>query len=127
MFRRVDTLGLIAAIAAIAGLACFLIRSDLLPAWVAFLAGPLLWFFGTVIGIVWLICRFVPASPAGSDQAEKSSSEQTSGKRRNLSGAAVLILAGIFPSLLCHSAKAGDSATATKSIQVEVHDVARAA
>lgn len=83
MFRRVDALLLFAAFLVIAALVCFLPSNNVLPAW-AYLAGPMLWFFGTVVAIVWMVCRFFPASPAGSDQPTASSSRQMSADRRNI-------------------------------------------
>jgi len=110
MFRRVDVLLLFAAFLVIAALVCFLPSNSFLPAW-AYLCGPVLWFFGTVIAIVWMVCRFFPASPAGSDQPQASSSGQMSGDRRNIRRVGLLILAGILPLLLCLTTEAAVSPT----------------
>jgi fatty acid desaturase len=105
MFRRVDALLFFAALLVIAALVCFLPSNNLLPAW-AYLAGPVLWFFGTVIAIVWMVCRFFPASPAGSDPPTESSSGRRSADRRNIRRAGLLIIAGILPLLLCRTMEA---------------------
>lgn len=123
MFRRVDVLLLFAAFLVIAALVCFLPSNNFLPAW-AYLCGPVLWFFGTVIAIVWMVCRFFPASPAGSDQPKASSSGQMSGDRRNIRRVGLLILAGILPLLLSLAADAAHAATAADAFKSST-DVAR--
>ena len=67
MFRRVDALVFFAAFLAIAGLVCFFPSNNFLPAW-AYLCGPVLWFLGTVIAVVWMVWRFFPTSAAGSSR-----------------------------------------------------------
>jgi hypothetical protein len=110
MFRRVDALLLLAAFLVIAAVVCFLPSNNFLPAW-AYLCGPLFWFFGTVIAIVWMVCRFFPSSPAGSEQPTASSSGQMSAGRRNIRRAGLLIFAGILPLLLCLTTEAALSPT----------------
>jgi hypothetical protein len=81
MFRRVDALVFFAAFLAIAGLVCFLPSNNFLPAW-AYLCGSVLWFFGTITAVVWMICRFFPTSPVESGgPVSSSASEQTSANR----------------------------------------------
>jgi fatty acid desaturase len=90
MFRRVDALGFLAAFMVIAGLVCFLPSNNFLPAWLAYLAGPMLWFFGTIIAVVWMVCRFFPTSAAeSSGPTSLSASEQTSADRGNVKRAAL--------------------------------------
>ena len=81
MFRRVDALLFFAAFLAIAGLVCFFPSNNFLPAW-AYLCGPVLWFFGTIIAVVWMVCRFFPTSAAEPTGPTSSAApEQTSADR----------------------------------------------
>lgn len=85
MFKRVDALGFLAVFMVIAGLVCFLPSNNFLPAWLPFLGGPMLWFFGTIIAVVWMVCRCFPTSAAGSSgPTSLSAPEQTSADRGNV-------------------------------------------
>lgn len=93
MFAKVDVSGLIGAAMMIAGLVCFLTSDYFLPVWAAYLGGPLLWFFGTVVAIIWIVSRFFTVS---SDHSAAMPTAVSATKINKSIRAALLICAGIL-------------------------------
>ncbi|HLH07658.1 MAG TPA: c-type cytochrome [Terriglobales bacterium] len=108
MFRRVDFIGILAALLAISGLACFLTTNTLLPTWLAYLGGPVLWFIGTVIAIIWMVCRFFPTPATRSNEAPTS--RPGSGDVAKTVRSSLLILSSFLPMLILVPAQAADAA-----------------
>lgn len=51
--RRVDFLGITGVAMLLGGLVMFLSEGSLLPLWVTWIVGPLLWYFGFAVMLVW--------------------------------------------------------------------------
>jgi putative Mn2+ efflux pump MntP len=73
MLKKVDLLAVFGAAMMAAGLVCFL-TGNYLPVWATYLGGPMLWFLGTVFGIIWMVLRGVPDLDSA-DVQEKSEAE----------------------------------------------------
>jgi len=56
--RRLDTLGMTGVVMLVAGATTFLSYDHVLPLWVAWIVGPLLWYLGFAVMIAWLCGRF---------------------------------------------------------------------
>lgn len=51
--RRVDVLGIIGVALLLGGLAMFLSEGSLLPLWITWTVGPLFWYLGFAVMLVW--------------------------------------------------------------------------
>lgn len=66
--RRLDTLGITGVVMLVGGATTFLSDDHVLPLWVAWIVGPLLWYLGFAVMIVWLCSRFF-LTPAEEEDA----------------------------------------------------------
>jgi hypothetical protein len=67
--RKLDTLGMTGVVMLVGGATTFLSDDHLLPLWMAWIVGPLLWYLGFGVMIAWLCGRFFIA-PAGEEPEE---------------------------------------------------------
>lgn len=59
--RKLDTLGFTAVAMLFGGLVTFISEDHYLPLWAAWIVGPLLWYFGFAVALVWGYRRFLDA------------------------------------------------------------------
>lgn len=59
--RKVDTLGMTAVAMLFGGLVTFISEDHYLPLWAAWIVGPLLWYLGFAVALVWGYRRFFDA------------------------------------------------------------------
>ena len=113
MFKKVDLLAVFGAAMMAAGLVCFL-TGNYLPVWAAYLGGPLLWFFGTVFGVIWMVVRFFTEAVSSAESfATPAPDRATDNAHKNIR-AALLLFAGILPAFLfVLPAQAADTSTET--------------
>ena len=62
--RKVDTLGMAGVVMLLTGAVTFMGQGSLVPLWVAWTVGPLLWYLGFAVAIVWGFCRFFVSAVA---------------------------------------------------------------
>ncbi len=60
--RKLDTLGFTAVAMLLGGLVTFISEDHYLPLWTAWVVGPLLWYLGFAVALVWGYRRFFDAS-----------------------------------------------------------------
>jgi hypothetical protein len=56
--RRFDALGMAGVVMLLTGAVTFMGQSSFVPLWIAWTVGPLLWYLGFAVAIVWGFCRF---------------------------------------------------------------------
>jgi hypothetical protein len=67
--RKFDALGMAGTVMLLTGAITFMGQGSFVPLWVAWTVGPLLWYLGFAISIVWAFCRFF-AQPVEAQEHE---------------------------------------------------------
>jgi hypothetical protein len=80
--RRVDMLGITGVAMLLGGLAMFLSEGTLLPLWVTWTVGPLFWYLGFAVMLVWGYQQFF--GHAAQEQAPESMPDAVEPVRRQL-------------------------------------------
>lgn len=71
--RRVDLIGVTGVLMLSCGASFFLFGNFILPLWVAWLVGPLMWYLGAAFMIVWMLYRLFGAAADLGEEQEQSS------------------------------------------------------
>ncbi len=56
--RKFDAVGMAGTVLLLTGAITFMGQGSLVPLWVAWTVGPLLWYLGFAMAVVWGFCRF---------------------------------------------------------------------
>ena len=99
MFKKVDLLGVFGAAMMVGGLVCFL-TSQYETSWAAYLGGPLLWFFGLVFAIVWMVLHFYNKTVSSPESSTPPAPERTNDNAGKNIRAALFLFAGILSASL---------------------------
>ena len=99
MFKKVDLLGAFGAAMMVAGLVCFLISKSE-PAWAAYLGGPLLWFFGTVVAIIWMVLRLYTNPVSSLESSTPPAPDRANDNAGKNIRAALFLFAGVLSASL---------------------------
>ena len=65
--RKFDALGMAGVVMLLSGAVIFMGQDSFVPLWIAWTVGPLLWYLGFAIAIVWGFCRFFGQSVAAEE------------------------------------------------------------
>lgn len=68
--RKFDTLGMAGVVMLLTGAVIFMGQDAYVPLWIAWTVGPLLWYLGFAIAIVWGFYRFFGQAAEESDTTE---------------------------------------------------------
>jgi len=94
-----------------AALVCFL-TGNYVPGCAVHLGGPLLWFLGTVFGIIWVVFRFFTENVSSAESSTTPAPDRATDNAHKNIRAALPVFAGILPSfLLVLPAGAADTST----------------
>ncbi len=67
--RKFDALGMAGVVMLLTGAVIFMGQDSFVPLWLAWTVGPLLWYLGFAIAIVWGFCRFF-GQPETTEESE---------------------------------------------------------